>query len=364
MRTGNTDLNLNGIPGLAASNTFTGTSNIFTGFLQAHTLESHGAFNSSPHNPLDTSDPSVFQLILDDNRGNGAVRFFTQSPGNYFNMLQTDSAGNWVSRLTMGDPIDGTITFSSSVWDNAVMIIGGGGGGFGNSYVRITTNTSQGVEFGDALGGQFNVNNGTVFVNQGNDGGSYSSNQIFAVCDNVGGFALQVTLDDANGWGQYAKTLNSMLDDGAGNSRFFANMSVGAATLQGFTFSIGDVNQDTLVMTCDGGTQHFKMGDISATNYGNILDVNGSVGTLAYTISGTNCFGIDNNGYTTIYNRVGFYGATPVAQQTAHALTTGFTAVTGTPVLSGSTFNGNVGTTAYTIGDIVAALKNYNLLVH
>ena len=65
----------------------------------------------------------------------------------------------------------------------------------------------------------------------------------------------------------------------------------------------------------------------------------------------------------TVNETVGFYGAHGVSQQTAGDVTTGFTANTGTAVLSGSTFTGDVGSTAYTIGDIVATLKNLNIIV-
>lgn len=60
---------------------------------------------------------------------------------------------------------------------------------------------------------------------------------------------------------------------------------------------------------------------------------------------------------------LGFFAATPVGQQTHSGVTTGFSAATGTAVLSGSTFTGNVGSGAYTLGDVVAALKKYGLLV-
>ncbi len=59
---------------------------------------------------------------------------------------------------------------------------------------------------------------------------------------------------------------------------------------------------------------------------------------------------------------LGFYGATPVSKPTAASVTAGFTAGAGTAAKSDSTYTGNVGATAYTIGDLVAAMKNLGLI--
>lgn len=59
---------------------------------------------------------------------------------------------------------------------------------------------------------------------------------------------------------------------------------------------------------------------------------------------------------------VGFYGNAGSAQQTAAAETTGFTAGSGTAVKDDSTFTGGVGTTAYTIGDVVKVLKTLGVI--
>ena len=65
---------------------------------------------------------------------------------------------------------------------------------------------------------------------------------------------------------------------------------------------------------------------------------------------------------TATTQKLGFYNATPVAQQATTGTTTGFTANSGTTVRDDSTFTGNSGTKAYTISDIVLALKNLGLL--
>lgn len=60
--------------------------------------------------------------------------------------------------------------------------------------------------------------------------------------------------------------------------------------------------------------------------------------------------------------KVGFYNHTPVVQPSGTGVTAGFTAGTGAAVLDDSTFTGNTGSAAYTVGDIVKALKDLGLL--
>ena len=61
---------------------------------------------------------------------------------------------------------------------------------------------------------------------------------------------------------------------------------------------------------------------------------------------------------------IGFYGLTPVTQHNSNGQTVGFSQNTGTEVRDTSTFTGgsDMGNEAYTIGDVIRALKNVGLL--
>lgn len=59
---------------------------------------------------------------------------------------------------------------------------------------------------------------------------------------------------------------------------------------------------------------------------------------------------------------IGFYGATPIAQPTAVDNTTTVAAGSTTAVYTNTTFSGGTGTTGYTVGDIVRALKLAGLI--
>lgn len=64
-----------------------------------------------------------------------------------------------------------------------------------------------------------------------------------------------------------------------------------------------------------------------------------------------------------VTDNIGFYGlAQGVPQATPTAVTTGYTAGSSTAVTIDGKFSGGVGTTSYTIGDLVAILKACNLI--
>lgn len=80
-------------------------------------------------------------------------------------------------------------------------------------------------------------------------------------------------------------------------------------------------------------------------------------GSLTYHIGGT-----VSTIKVTAGNLLGFYNATAVAQQNGTGNTTTVAAGSTTSVFTNTTFSGGVGSTGYTIGDVVKAMKNYGLL--
>ena len=89
--------------------------------------------------------------------------------------------------------------------------------------------------------------------------------------------------------------------------------------------------------------------------FGKDLDISGDHDLIIGTSTGTKIG-------TATSQKIGFFNATPVVQQNTTGTTTGFTAGSGTATKDDSTFTGGVGSTAYTVGDIVKALKTLGLL--
>jgi hypothetical protein len=70
----------------------------------------------------------------------------------------------------------------------------------------------------------------------------------------------------------------------------------------------------------------------------------------------------DGTAFAPFGGPVGFFGATPASQPTAatnvHTVAAGST----TAAYVNTTYDGSIGSTAYTIGDVVAALKTLGLI--
>lgn len=60
--------------------------------------------------------------------------------------------------------------------------------------------------------------------------------------------------------------------------------------------------------------------------------------------------------------QLGFFGATPASQPTSATNTHTVAAGATTTVFTNTTFDGSIGSTAYTVGDLVAALKTLGLI--
>lgn len=111
-------------------------------------------------------------------------------------------------------------------------------------------------------------------------------------------------------------------------------------------------------------TVNFAGGATVALNIGNAGAPITAVGGLAIpagknisldTVTGTKLG-------TAATQKIGLWNTTPVVQPATTGTTTGFTAGAGSAVLSDSTFTGGTGSKAYTVGDIVLALKQAGVM--
>jgi hypothetical protein len=135
-----------------------------------------------------------------------------------------------------------------------------------------------------------------------------------------------------------------------------AGTAAGALALKGSTSGTATLQTaaaaGTVTVTLPAVTDTLAvLGANTFTGAQTLSDVNIVLGTTTGTKIGT-----------ATAQKLGFYNATPVIQQATTGTTTGFTAHSGTTVRDDSTFTGGSGTKAYTVGDIVLALKNLGLL--
>lgn len=111
-----------------------------------------------------------------------------------------------------------------------------------------------------------------------------------------------------------------------------------------------------LILLQTAGTTRLQIDNAGNTSFAGAISGISGVSATSATLTGT----ISIGGASDL---VGFWGATPVAAYSTTATSAGFTAGTGTTAVSGSTFTGNTGTKAYSVSDVVRALKLAGILV-
>ena len=89
--------------------------------------------------------------------------------------------------------------------------------------------------------------------------------------------------------------------------------------------------------------------------FGKDLDISGDHDLIIGTSTGTKIG-------TAATQKIGFFNATPVVQPATTGTTTGTSAGSGTALHANATITGGVGSAAYTVGDIVKALKDIGIL--
>ena len=156
-----------------------------------------------------------------------------------------------------------------------------------------------------------------------------------------------VTLSgDATGTGIVDSDGNLDIEVSLGSSSFASLSSSGDLDVDGDTTLAGDLTFDGVVDQSITGpaTAAFSLSagavdqplTLSVPTYGNIIEIEGP--------------------------NMAFFRATPVGQPSSTGETSGVTAGAGTNITDEATFTGGIGSTAYTISDIVKHLKNLGLL--
>jgi hypothetical protein len=367
---------------LAPSENVAVTGNVFRG--------NSGAYNSA--------GPGI---CIDTRSGGGEVAQGTTVTGNVVELHGYNgnnpafaSAGAIYARDTEGLVISGN-AFNSNYGRDICL-------NTGNASFTVMGNASTGLQTGDAVRNSIDIfgatSDGTVSGNRYknasgnayNDDGSgtidlleFNGNRVITSA-RVGNFT-QLNSDNLRLDGNTLSSTDAngnvlVVPNGSGSTRVTGLMSVGSGGAPGYQLDITDgsdtamrIRATTDSASADTFFRHLVQNG-SASNYqyfgdgadqdAGIMQYRHSDDKFLWTAGATQLLEMSSAGLNLLTGKTLSVGGTQViaAQQTTTGTTTGFTAGAGTAVLDDSTFTGGSGTKAYTIGDIVLALKTHGLM--
>lgn len=259
--------------------------------------------------------------------GAGVGKFVGNSSGTWIaintsagfagNLIDCQIAG--VSNFTVASQLNGTATYSVGIGTNtpaARLHIVSAGLGAANRAITHFGNHTNGFAADHAIG--ISDANGIMISKLAVDNNTVSNRAIFLARDDTNGHSIQVY----NSSGTVTAKLSS-------NGLLLNTTSfIGSEKLR--------VN----------GTSYFDDAITMKTGAHFIFDTSGT-GTKIGTATN---------------QKLAFYGQTPATQYSTTGTTNGFSAGAGSAVDDAATFTGDTGSTAYTIGDIVRAMKLLGLI--
>jgi hypothetical protein len=235
------------------------------------------------------------------------------------------------------------------------------------------------VSIGGGVGGSANGDGGALYISGGSGGGIGDTGSLYIQAQYAGSVVIgmvggHITLDASTALFT-SQIQQNLTFDNAANHQIGA--AAAAAGLAGSTLTIAAGEG---AAGFDGGTIYIQsgLGGVAGGNGGNInitgspgIPYGGAVlidGGAGSTPAGSGAVAIGtsvNNyrvqlGHTTTV--LGFFGIVGAVRHSATGDTTGFVAGAGAAALADSTWAGASGATAYTVGDVVSALKEYGLL--
>ncbi|MGB0758682.1 MAG: hypothetical protein ACPGPS_04085 [Rubripirellula sp.] len=322
--------------------------------------QNRGSVRVSNAYTLPTADGTTGQFIKTDGAGNLSFDTVAASPSGADTQIQFNDGGSFGGSANL-------------TWDDATLQVTGTNTAAPVLIAKMpASHTANAFEVQDSTG--------TVksFINK--DGDALFTELGIGGASQLAGYAVNMS-------GVFKTTGNMRLANGFGFNRPTDSASItpveytpvgGGATPNNLWINTnrGLVNNNTATYG-QGGSIYLNCG---AGGYGSTGDVDGGdagrvvvrckpggtgIGTGIAGAEGG--FEIVDDSLATLFAvlndaTIGFFGATPVAQQSTTGTTTGFTAGSGTSANDDSTYTGNTGSTAYTVGDIVLALKNLGLI--